>query len=97
MRYALLLAVAAVPVVLSLPADAQSRRQPPVVDVKPRSFLDAGRTVRPGALSNYVFDQMPSRPGADVTFGRFADQPLPGRFSGRGFEVDFVAPAALRR
>jgi hypothetical protein len=97
MRFVLLLAAAVTPVVLSLPADAQSRRRPPVVDVKPRSFLDAGRTVRPGALSNYVYDQMPARPGADVTFGRFADQALPGRFSGRGFDVDFVAPAALRR
>lgn len=75
-------------------AEAQNRRL--VIDVKPRSWLDAGKVVPVGSMQNYLYDVH----GSSDT-GRFGAQGssstlLPDRFSaGRGFTVatpNFYSP-----
>ncbi len=68
-------------------AQAQSRRL--VIEVKPRSWLDAGKVVPVGSMQNYIYDVQ----GSSDT-GRFGARGsssalLPDRFSaGRGFTVE---------
>ena len=76
-------------------AEAQNRRT--YIEVKPRSWLDAGKVVTPGSMQNYVYDTQGGF-GTSFTGSRFSNNwILPDRFgSGRPIEVDFVAPDFLR-
>jgi len=93
---------AALAILLILPtavsAEAAGRRhqkQYPVVNVKPRSFLNAGTEVPVGSLSRYVSDSVPAS-SLQLYPGRIGgDQPLPPR--GGGIPIDFQAPAFLTR
>jgi len=100
MRAAVVLAVLAA-VSVAMPAEAATRRkhkQYPVITVKPRSFLDAGKEVPVGSMSHYVYDMMPNTQAAQLYPGRIhGDQPLPARDSYRGVAVDIRAPAFLAK
>lgn len=66
-------------------AEAQERRM--VIDVKPRSWLDAGKVVPVGSMQNYMNDLGGSSDSA--RFGARGASVLPDRFSaGRGFTVE---------
>jgi hypothetical protein len=87
-------AFAAFSLVLAGSAFAQSANRI-VIDIKPRSWLDAGRQVPVGSMQNYMLD---TQGHSDTTrFGaRGASSTLlPDRFSsGRG--ISFDAPIFLR-
>ncbi len=99
MRAAAVLTILIAAVTLTTAADAQTRRRSTmIIDVTPRSFLDAGRTVPVGTYSSYVYDQTPFSVGTERGRGLFSDLNLPDRFSaGRPVTVDFRAPDFLRK
>jgi hypothetical protein len=83
---------------LAQDASAQERRRPMLLEVKPRSFLDGGRTAAVGSSSSYIYDQGSFRPGTGPTFAFTHDRPLPDRYNGgRPLTVDFQAPAFLAK
>lgn len=64
-------------------AGAQAQDRPLVIDVKPRSWLDAGKTVQVGSMQNYMYDTQGL--GDSSRFGSRSSGALPDRFSsGRG-------------
>jgi hypothetical protein len=82
----ILLALAAAAVTLTAAADhaqaqAPKRNRDLVVQVKPRSYLDAGTNVQPGAYQNYSLGFTPAR-GYDsaVPTGSPEQRLLPGRY-----------------
>lgn len=83
-----LVALAVLTLALAGPAVAQSSERL-VINVKPRSWLDAGRSVPVGSMQNYIYD---TQGNADI--GRFGARGsnnglLPDRFeSGRGFAFE---------
>lgn len=68
-------------------ADAQTRKREVIIKgKKPRSFLDSGRVVPVGSLSNYVyvgtvFNSMPY----DAHRGRYGGETLPRRWDLPGY------------
>jgi hypothetical protein len=90
MRAAFFAALCGTALCLASAAQAQSQRL--VIEVKPRSWLDAGKVVPVGSLQNYVRDT-----GGFGDSGRFGARGghsglLPDRFSsGRGFT--FMSPS----
>lgn len=94
MRALALAAMCGLTLIAATAAKAQSHRL--VIDVKPRSWLDAGKVVPVGSMQNYMNDLA----GTSDT-GRFgargsSSSLLPDRFSaGRGFTVatpNFYSP-----
>lgn len=79
-------------------AAAQSRRLP--IEVRPRSWLDAGKVVPVGSMQGYVTDQQGAGFGGPGFGGaRYSNQGLlPDRFSGGQGRVvvDIPAPDFLR-
>lgn len=98
MRTAALTAALFVSVLAVLPAAAQSSRSRGlVIDVKPRSWLDAGSAVPVGYGRDYVTNTA-AFGGAPVNgiAGRFESN-LPDRgLSGRGWAFDFLGANAVR-
>jgi hypothetical protein len=97
MRKFALIALAGLAILGSLPAGAQSRDRL-YIEIKPRSWLDAGKAgVRVGEYQNYVYDMHgPVGPTSGIA-GRY-NVNLPDRFfGGRPFSVDIPAPDFLRR
>ncbi|WP_284177707.1 hypothetical protein [Rhabdaerophilum sp. SD176] len=87
-------ALAAFTVFLAGSAFAQSSNRL-VIEVKPRSWLDAGRQVPVGSMQNYVYDTQ--GPSDAARFGARGSSPslLPDRFSsGRG--IPFESPIFWR-
>lgn len=80
--------------VLASGAEAQSRR-PLSIEIKPRSWLDAGRVVPAHSMQHYVYDSYSYSDHA--RFGaRGGSHNLPDRFSaGRG--LSFETPILLDR
>jgi hypothetical protein len=80
----IILAIAAVAAALTASidaAEAQNRKRELVVKVKPRSYLDAGTQVLPGAYQNYSLGQTPRRAfDSIVQTGSPESRLLPGRF-----------------
>ena len=67
-------------------ASVQAQDRPLVIDVKPRSWLDAGKTVQVGSMQNYMYDTQGF--GDSSRFGSRSSGSLPDRFSsGRGAVV----------
>lgn len=88
------IALAAFTIALAGSAAAQSSNRI-VINVKPRSWLDAGRAVPVGSMQNYIYDQQGSSDAA--RFGARGSSPsiLPGRFeSSRG--IPFESPIFFR-
>ena len=74
-------AAAAVVAATAASAEAQSRKRDLVVKVKPRSYLDAGTQVQPGAYQTYSLGLTPFRPfDSIVQTGSPESRLLPGRF-----------------
>ncbi len=77
-------------------SSAQAQSRPLQIEVKPRSWLDAGRIVNVGSMQNYMHDT-----GGITGVGgsRYSNYNLlPDRFSGgRPIVVDIPAPEFLRR
>lgn len=89
MRAALYAAICGTALCLVSAAEAQNRRL--VIDVKPRSWLDAGKVVPVGSMQNYVYDV--NGFGDTNRFGARGSNSglLPDRFTGgRGFT--FMSP-----
>ena len=83
---------------LSMPAMAEAQtRSSLYIEVKPRSWLDPGREVRPHSMQNYIYDTQGSGiPGAGAGFSN--QGLLPGRFSGGSMiKIDIPAPDFLRK
>jgi hypothetical protein len=95
----------------ALPAEAQTRRTSDgevlILNVRPRSYLDAGNVVRPGSMGSYAAVSSQSHfvsPPYSHQAVRFGEGVLPdpitnGPFIGAGNPigpVDFVAPPGLR-
>ena len=94
MRLASFVAVAAALAILaaSLPAEAQSERtRTRIIVKKPRSYLDAGTTVKPGTAKYHDYANPPD--ALFRTYGPFADEgslggarwPLPRAYELPGF------------
>ncbi|HYF56376.1 MAG TPA: hypothetical protein VEA41_19140 [Salinarimonas sp.] len=95
----------------ALPAEAQTRRtrdgEVLILNVRPRSYLDAGNVVQPGSLNRYatvgVQSYLNSPPYAHQAV-RFGEGVLPDPITNGPFigasnpfgPVDFVAPPGLR-
>lgn len=81
-------------------ASHRSKKNPMVVRVTPRSYLDAGRVVSVGSLSQYATVPRISSPAYSHVSGRFGGDTLPG-FIGAGANpfgaVDYPAPGIFRR
>lgn len=77
----LFLAAAAVGTMALAPAaEAQSRKRPLIVKVKPRSYFDAGNVVPVGSLNRYAADQtFRSAPVYSYIGSRFGETTLPDR------------------
>lgn len=68
-------------------AEAQDRRL--VIDVKPRSWLDAGKVVPVGSMQNYMYDTQGFSDSGRFMGRGGAASVLPDRFaSGRGLTVE---------
>lgn len=85
MRILALAAVCGFSIAMAGAASAQQRLR---IEVKPRSFLDAGKVVPVGSMQNYMYDG-----GAASDHARFGSRGgtsiLPDRFSaGRGFTFE---------
>lgn len=83
-----LLALAALCGLSIAAAGAASAQQRLKIEVKPRSWLDAGKVVPVGSLQNYMYDG-----GGPSDYSRFGSRGntsiLPDRFSGgRGFTFE---------
>lgn len=88
------IAFAAFSLVLAGSAFAQSSNRI-VIDVKPRSWLDAGRQVPVGSLQNYVYDTQGSSDTSRFGARGSSSTLLPDRFSsGRG--ISFESPIFAR-
>lgn len=86
MRILTLAALCGLTMTVASAAVAQDRRL--VIDVKPRSWLDAGKVVPVGSLQNYMYDTQGFSDSS--RFGsRGGSSLLPDRFSsGRGLTVE---------
>lgn len=95
MRNAARITLAGLAVIVVSSAQAQSR-QVLQIEVKPRSWLDAGRVVNVGSMQNYMYDTSGI---SGVGGSRYSNQGLlPDRFSGgRPIMIDIPAPEFLRR
>jgi hypothetical protein len=83
MRLLTALAAAAIAATVAIPAaEAQSRKKRElVVNVKPRSYLNAGTQVLPGSYQGYSLGQTPFRPSdSAIPTGSPQSRLLPGRF-----------------
>lgn len=86
MRAALIAATCGFAVLLGGAAVAQDKKRL-VIELKPRSWLDAGKVVPVGSMQNYVTDL--NGFGDSARFGVRGASNLPDRFSsGRGFTVN---------
>jgi hypothetical protein len=86
MRLLLAATAAVLALGIAAPAEAQQARKkqrggPMLVDVKPRSFLDAGTQPLPGAYQGYSIGLTPHRVGdAVVPTGSAQQRLLPGQY-----------------
>ena len=82
-------------VLSAVSAQAQDRG-PLRIEIKPRSWLDAGKVVPVGSMQNYIYD---TQGMGSVGGARYSSQGLlPDRFSGgKPFTIDIPAPEFLRR
>ncbi|MCA0399277.1 MAG: hypothetical protein LCH38_00515 [Proteobacteria bacterium] len=86
MRAALIAASCGLALLVAGAAQAQEKRRL-VIELKPRSWLDAGKVVRVGSMQNYVTDL--NGFGDSARFGARGATNLPDRFSsGRGFTIN---------
>lgn len=87
MRALTLAALCGLTLTVATAAEAQDRRM--VIDVKPRSWLDAGKVVPVGSLQNYMYDTQGLSDSGRFGGRSSASGNLPDRFSaGRGFTVE---------
>ena len=84
MRAAIALAAVTIAFAITMPvAEARDhkKKREMVVKVKPRSFLDAGTNVRPGAYQLYSLGLTPFRVGDSIIpTGSIQQRLLPGQF-----------------
>jgi hypothetical protein len=93
-RFMRLVALAAFTIALAGSAVAQSSNRI-VINVKPRSWLDAGRQVPVGSMQNYIYDTQGMSDAARFGARGSASNLLPDRFSsGRG--IPFESPIFWR-
>ncbi len=86
MRIVILAALCGLTLSMTNAAQAQDRRM--VIDIKPRSWLDAGKVVPVGSMQNYIHDLGGASDSARFGARGSASNLLPDRFSaGRGITV----------
>lgn len=97
MRTAVLTAAALASVLAALPAEARDRNRGLMIDVKPRSWLDAGSGVQVGYGRDYATNTAAFGGGPVNGMSTRFDGNLPDRgLSGRGWSFDFLGANAVR-
>lgn len=96
MRLAATAVVLAASVLAVLPAAARDRQRGLMIDLTPRSWLDAGSGVQEGHGRDYATNTAAFGGGPVNGISSRHEGNLPERGRGRGFAFDFLGANALR-